>query len=121
MTTRTGQGFPKTARIRRRGEFLSFGRKAERARSENLVVLARASTGGTSRLGVTVSRKIGDASVRNRLKRRLREVFRRHPDRPRWQRDVVVIAKEGAGGLPFEDVQRQFTSALASLPARPRA
>jgi ribonuclease P protein component len=121
MTTRTGQGLPKTARIRRRGEFLTFGRKAERARTEHLVVLARASAGGTSRLGVTVSRKIGGATVRNRLKRRLREVFRRHPDRPRWQHDVVIIAKEGAGSLPFADVQQQFTAALASLPARRRA
>jgi len=120
MTTRTGQGFPKTARIRRRGEFLSFGRNGERARTDNFVLLARPAA-GRSRLGVTVSRKIGGATVRNRLKRRLREVFRRHPDRSRLQNDIVVIAREGAGALSFADVLRQFTSAVESLPTRRRA
>jgi ribonuclease P protein component len=120
MTTRTGQGFPKTARIRRRGEFLSLGRKSERARTEHFVVLARPAA-RSSRLGVTVSRKIGAAAVRNRLKRRLREVFRRHPERSGFRSDIVVIAKEGAGALRFEDVRRQITSAVGSLSPRHRA
>ena len=120
MTTRTGQGFPRTARIRRRGEFLSFGRKSEKARTERFVLLARP-TAGPARLGVTVSRKIGSAAVRNRLKRRLREVFRRHPGRSGLRRDLVVIAREGAGELTFDDVLRQFSSAVGSLPTRSRA
>jgi ribonuclease P protein component len=114
MTTRTGQGFPKTARIRRRREFLSFGRKGETRRTPDFVVLSRPAV-GTPRLGVTVSRKIGNATVRNRLKRRLREVFRRHPERVRLANDVVVIAKDRAGTLAFDDVLRQFASALASF------
>jgi len=112
MTTRTGQGFPKAARIRRRREFLAFGRSGERRRTESFVVLARPAT-EEARLGLTISRKIGSACVRNRLKRRLREVFRRHPSRASFRQDVVLIAKEGSGTLTFEDVKREFDSAFA--------
>lgn len=111
MTARTGQGFPKAARIRRRREFLSLGRTGERRRTESFIFLSQA-TAGLPRLGLTVSRKVGSAVVRNRLKRRVREVFRRHPDRPRFHNDVVAIAKVGAGALTLDDVGREFASAV---------
>jgi ribonuclease P protein component len=113
MTTRTGQGFPKAARIRRRREFLSLGRTGERRRTQSFIFLSQPAAAAVPRLGLTVSRKVGSAAVRNRLKRRLREVFRRHPDRLQFQSDVVVIAKVGAGNLTLEAVSQQFASAIA--------
>jgi ribonuclease P protein component len=112
MTTRTGQGFPKAARIRRRREFLAFGRSGERRRTESFVILAMPAI-DRPRLGLTISRKIGNATVRNRLKRRLREVFRRHPSRASFGQDVVLIAKEGAGALSFDALLREFDAAQA--------
>jgi ribonuclease P protein component len=111
MTTRTGQGFPRAARIRRRREFLSLGRTGDRRRTESFIFLSHA-TVGEPRLGLTVSRKVGSAVVRNRLKRRVREVFRRHPDRSSFRNDVVAIARVGAGALTFDDVRREFASAI---------
>lgn len=121
MTARTGQGFPKAARIRRRREFLSLGRTGDRRRTESFIFLSHPATGG-ARLGLTVSRKVGSAVVRNRLKRRIREVFRRHPDRSRFQNDVVAIAKVGAGTLTLDDVRREFAAAVGRpAPGRRRA
>lgn len=111
MTPRTGEGFPKAARIRRRREFLSLGRTGSRWVTSHFVVLLHEAS-GPCRLGVTVSRKVGDAVTRNSLKRRLREVFRRHPRRSSLRHDLIVIAKAGAGALSSADVQRELTNAL---------
>jgi ribonuclease P protein component len=113
MTMPAGEGFPKAARVRRRREYLALGRAARRRHAAHFVVLTRARAGG-ARLGVTVSRKIGIAVVRNRVKRHVREVFRRHPERLLPAHDLVVIAKPGAGDLAARDVARELTAALAA-------
>jgi ribonuclease P protein component len=122
MTARKGQGFPKTARIRSRKEFLSLGRTGDKRRTEHFVLVSRPCA-SVPRLGITVSRKVGGAVTRNRLKRRIREMFRRHPDRARFERDVIMIAKVGAGTLTLEKLQRECAAAIgrrpASFPNRP--
>ena len=117
MTAQEGEGFPKTARVRRRREFLSFGRTGEKRRTESFVFLTAPSQ--RPRLGITVSRKVGSAVVRNRLKRRIREAYRRHPDRIRWERDLIVIAKVGAGAVASEEIGRQLAGALSRRGSKP--
>ena len=65
------------------------------------VVIVRAASGptGRARLGITASRKVGNAVVRNRVKRRVREWFRREGQPLMMDLDAVVIARAGAGGL----------------------
>src|ERR1044071_2283159 len=67
--------FPKAARIRRRREFLTLQRKGRRRHTEHFVVIRSLSDGSDSRLGVTVSSRVGNAVIRNRLKRLTRELF----------------------------------------------
>jgi ribonuclease P protein component len=120
MTVPDGEGFPKAARIRRRREFLALGRMGERRHTEHFVLLSRVCDGPT-RLGITVSRKVGGAVVRNRVKRRVREIFRRAPDRLLPERDLIVIAKPGAGTLTCrETLDELHTGARAPRSRRPR-
>ncbi len=119
MKAPTGEGFPRAARVRRRREYLALGRTARKRSSAHFVVLAQAQAGGT-RLGITVSRKVGGAVTRNRVKRRVREAFRRHPERLVPNHDLIVIAKPGAGSIPFAEIVRELTSAVAGRPEAPR-
>ena len=56
------------------------------------------------RLGLTVSRRVGNAVVRNRVKRRAREWFRTSRERLAPGRDLVIIARAGAGGLETREI-----------------
>ena len=79
-----------------------------------LVLYARANRTATNRVGVTVSKKLGCAVQRNRVRRRLREIYRLHEDRfaPGW--DIVVVARSRCVDAPF----RKMTNAYLSLAAK---
>ncbi len=117
MTAHQGQGFPKAARIRRRREFLSFGRTGEKRRTDSFVFLLEPCARGP-RLGITVSRKVGGAVVRNRVKRRVREIYRRDPDRASLGHDLIVIARVGAGALTSREISRDLKVALSRRDSR---
>ncbi len=118
--TRPGKtaGHPKAARIRRRREFLTLQRDARRRHTSHFVVLRSPSAGPLSRLGVTVSSRVGNAVVRNRVKRLVREVFRIRRAELVDPTDVIVIAKPGADRLTYGAVALQLESALGLGSAR---
>ena len=67
------------------------------------------------RVGVTVTKKVGHAVARNRVKRRVREVFRRHRDLFPAGIDVVFIAKRDAPSLTFAEVLAEVEHARHAL------
>ena len=76
------------------------------------------------RLGIVASRRIGGAVVRNRVKRRLRELFRQlEPNAisTAGGLDLVVIARREAADAPFRLLSSDFRGALSRLGARPRS
>ncbi len=66
-----------------------------------VVLYARKNGTDTNRVGITVSKKLGHAVVRNRVRRRLREVYRLHEEKfqPGW--DIVVVARSKSVGADF--------------------
>ena len=73
-----------------------------------LVLYARRNRTATNRVGITVSKKLGKAHVRNRTRRRIREVYRLNEDRfqPGW--DIVVVARSRAVEAPFDKLTKSY-------------
>jgi ribonuclease P protein component len=119
---------PAPARLTRRAEFLHAAAKGRKAPMPGLVlqVLPR-NDNGPVRLGFTVTKKIGNAVIRNRTRRRLKEAARlvlaQHPVSGV---DLVLIGREGTAKRDFvtlqDDLRRALARALRSEPAaRPGA
>lgn len=105
-------GFPKAVRLRRRREFLSLQRDGQRRHTPSFVVVRRPAVATVSRLGVTVSSRVGGAVVRNRVKRRVREVFRQRRRALPSAVDIVVIAKPAAASLSYAQIASELERAL---------
>ena len=100
--------------MRKRGEFLSIQNGGKRLSSKHFLLVHRPSRGPVARLGITVTKKIGGAVIRNRVKRATRETFRRarHGLPPV---DAVVIARRGAADLDGNAISGELGPAFARL------
>ena len=75
-----------------------------------LVLYARRNRLGENRVGITVSKKLGHAVVRNRVRRRLREIYRLNEEKfaPGW--DIVVVARTKSVGAGFRVLTDSYLS-----------
>ena len=115
---------PKAARVRKRREYLQL-QKGRRITSAHFVFLLQKRTPSEadptpcSRLGLIVSRKVGNAVERNLVKRRSRELFRRqHGELLGAGWDCVALARTGAAALTFDAMTLEWRRALAKVPRR---
>ena len=81
--------------------------------NSHLVMYARPNRLGINRIGITVSKKLGHAVVRNRVRRRLREVYRLHEQlfTPGW--DIVVVARSRCIDAPFQEIVKAYLALAA--------
>ena len=103
-------------RLRKRADFLMVA-KGNRIPTAAFVLQAlNRGDGGPIRVGFTVSRKVGSAVERNRVRRRLREVVRLlgRTGLPRGH-DYVLVGRRAALSLPFEQLNADFGRAVARL------
>jgi ribonuclease P protein component len=110
-----GQRLRRTARLRDPRDFQRVNRTGVRRASAHFVaVIAPSRADEGPKLGLAVSRRVGNAVARNRVKRRVREWFRRARPGLARSTDWVVIARAGAAELDAAEVAAE----LGSLAAR---
>jgi ribonuclease P protein component len=102
------------ARLKRRAEFLRVAAKGRKAATHGLVLQAlRRDDQAPARIGFTVTKKIGNAVVRNRTRRRLKEAARLElAGSPVSGVDLVLIGREGTRARDFLQLRDDFRRAL---------
>ena len=114
------QPFPKKLRLLRRSEFRRVYQEGKR-RSAPLCVVFFLSNGlGHSRLGLTVPTSVGNAVLRNRVRRRVREVFRLRQDSVPSGWDIVVNPRKEAAKSPFLTLTRELMRLFPANAAQSR-
>lgn len=102
----------KSEKIRKRSDFQAVYEKGKRIHSKSFIVLLSRNDKGTARFGITVSKKVGNAVRRNRIKRLVREFFRLNRDRIPESTDVVIIARKDLSLTRYRDVASELGQIL---------
>jgi ribonuclease P protein component len=113
--------FSKADRLLKRHEFLRLSASGKRVQNRYFIANFGQGRAQRSRLGITVTKKVGNAVARNRIKRCVREYFRLNRHRLRGNWDINVIAKKSAAGLPsslaFSSLENLFDSISRCAPS----
>ena len=105
----------KAVTLKQNRDFRRLYSRGKSAVTPSMVVYCRKNGLDHNRLGFTVSTKLGCAVVRNRCRRRLREVCRLSQGQMKRGYDLVVVARGRAHSAPFQQLLRQFARACRSL------
>jgi len=105
----------KHERLLSRRDFLRVQGDGQKVITPHFLWFACPSTVGMLRFGVTVSKRVGSAVARNRVKRLLREAFRLHKARFCEPLDIVAIARGDAATVALREVERELADAARRL------
>ncbi len=92
--------------LKRKNDFSRLYRNSTSAKGRGAVILVRQNRTGATRIGFSVSKKIGNAVKRNRARRRLREAVYKYNDRIKKGFDIVFVARTSDREMPFEKLVR---------------
>ena len=111
-----GERLSRHHKLRRRADFLRCYRRGGKRRGSLATLHFHTNEQREVRLGITASRKVGKAVLRHRVKRRVREIFRRFPGRRELAAiDIVVHLWPEAGSADFPTLRNEIERLLASL------
>ncbi len=101
--------------LKKNSDFRRLYAKGKSAATPHLVLYTRRNRRGENRLGYTVSVKLGHAVVRNRVRRRLREIVRLNEPALKQGWDMVVVARSRSVGAPYRKLEASFLDACGKL------
>jgi len=104
--------FNRSARIIKRNEFVYLSNKGQKLKNEHFIAAVGPGRSNITRLGITVTKKIGCAATRNRIKRFTREYFRLNRHRIQGNWDINIIARQKASAISskiaFSSLEKLF-------------
>jgi len=111
------QRFRRSDRLRKRYEFKQAQLSGRRIHTPHFLIVVLPTAQRNTRLGITVTKKVGTAAKRNRIKRVVREVFRRNRELFPASHDFVFIAKRGATEIDYGSLLNELQRASRKLEA----
>lgn len=117
---RGGERLGRGEHILRSREFREIQRNGRRKAGRYVVLVVRRGKQTWTRMGLTVSRKVGGAVIRNRVKRRLREIFRNHKATLPTGLDVVMIARSASAQASYQSLEQEILSLFRKLHQPPQ-
>jgi len=100
--------FSKESRILKRSDFIRLSEENRKVQNQHFVALFSKSATGRTRLGITVTKRVGNAVARNKLKRYVREFYRQQHETDQKKIDINIIVKKDAAGLPPNEAHRSL-------------
>ncbi|MGH9432356.1 MAG: ribonuclease P protein component [Terriglobia bacterium] len=110
--------FPKGLRLLKRPEFRRVYEEGRRESARLCTIFIRSNGLPQTRLGITTPSALGGAVVRNRIKRRLREVFRLNQARIAAGWDIVLNPRPKVATMPFESLTREMLRLFPTSPPK---
>jgi ribonuclease P protein component len=107
--------FPSSLKIQKREEFRLIYSKGEKHISNTFSLFILGNGYGKGRLGLTVTKRVGKAVERNRVKRIFREIFRKNKERINKNIDIVVHAKPEVVNKSYMEIEKEFLLMLDRL------
>lgn len=109
------EGFHPSDRLLRRAEYLSVSKTGKKVQDPYFILIYQMGQTDRPRLGVTVSKRVGKAVTRNRLKRLIREFFRKNRFALETNWDINIIAKPAAASLTARRVQDSLAGLFSRI------
>lgn len=101
--------FTKLERIRKRSDFQTVYRVGRKFSSYHFIVLAKTNRSNITRIGISISKRVGSSIYRNYLKRRIREAFRLNKELFKGHAlDLVVIVRNGSSRLDSQEILHEL-------------
>ena len=107
--------FSKQRRVLKRSEFVRLSKINRKVYNQHFVALYHPGVTGRTRLGITVTKTVGNAVARNQLKRYVREFFRRHYHMIQNDMDINIIVKAQASGIPSKEAYQSLKNIFCRI------
>ena len=111
--SKSGQEYPREARLVQKAQFDTVYRTGKRRSSSHFTAFVKANNLPQSRFGFSIKKALGGAVVRNRIRRRLREIARLHREEIPAGWDIVIHPKSSVAKVPFEALTADFLRLLS--------
>ncbi|HWZ96871.1 MAG TPA: ribonuclease P protein component [Candidatus Dormibacteraeota bacterium] len=109
---KSGQEYPREARLVQKAQFDAVYRAGKRRSSSHFTAFVKANNLPQSRFGFSIKKALGGAVVRNRIRRRMREIARLHREEIPAGWDIVIHPKSSVAKAPFELLTADFLRLL---------
>ena len=100
--------FTKNKRILKRKDFIRLSKQGKKVLTHYFIAVITKGAADNNRIGITASKKVGNAPERNRIKRLIREYFRHRQENNPEAKDINIIARKGIVSLQNKEINKEL-------------